>query len=350
MANIKTPKWKSPLYTKSEITKAGKIIGGKTSTQSEFEHSLEVLENWRASHAYPLHVFFIHLRRMAKDKDNTIVAQRLKRFDSILGKLKRFPDMNLWRMQDLGGCRVIAPSNLDVYDFSNLYVNSRIRHKLKKSYDYIDSPKESGYRSLHLVFEYKSDNKESAYNNNMLVEIQFRTHLQHMWATAVETMGIYINQSLKSGAGDEDVKRFFALISSLFALEENSSLVPNTPLDKDELIHEIESLNSRHNYLDILSAIKVAVNNQNKSNPFNKDGFYLLILNLETHLLKIFHYLPSNIEEANTQYDQIEQSKGNQKIDVVLVRVDSFKTLKNAYPNYFSDITSFIDKVKSYLN
>ena len=41
-----------------------------------------------------------------------------------------------------------------------------------------------------MVYQYKSDRIET-YNRNMLIEIQFRTHLQHIWATAVETMGLF---------------------------------------------------------------------------------------------------------------------------------------------------------------
>lgn len=43
------------------------------------------------------------------------------------------------------------------------------------------------------------------------------------------------------------------------------------------------------------------------------------------------------------------QEPNLKSIDVVLVRTDSFKILRNAYPNYFYDIGYFIKKVKSYL-
>jgi len=41
---------------------------------------------------------------------NALIAQRLKRMPSILSKLKRFQNMELSRMQDLGGCRVVVES------------------------------------------------------------------------------------------------------------------------------------------------------------------------------------------------------------------------------------------------
>lgn len=59
---------------------------------------------------------------------------------------------SLYRMQDLGGCRVIVDSIEDVYNSLNRYKNSRIRHILKRENDYIQNPKESGYKSYHMVY------------------------------------------------------------------------------------------------------------------------------------------------------------------------------------------------------
>lgn len=76
----------------------------------------------------------------------------------------------------------------------------------------------------------------------MLIEIQFRTHLQHLWATAVETMGIFTKQLLKSGTGDAEVMRFFVLISALFALEENTPPIPETSGTQDDILKELQQL------------------------------------------------------------------------------------------------------------
>lgn len=57
-----------------------------------------------------------------------------------------------------------------------------------------------------------------------------KSHLQHLWATAVETMGLARRESIKTGQGNDDIKRFFILISSLFALRENMPVVPGLSL------------------------------------------------------------------------------------------------------------------------
>lgn len=349
MNRIKQPRWKKVEYTRSQIIRAGKTIKNQNSTPQEKELALKVIDNWREAHAYPLQVIYVHLKNMAQSNKKIIVAQRLKRLESIIKKLEREPSMSLWTIQDLGGCRFIVDSIEDVYKYYDKYRNSRIRHRYIKEYDYIESPKKSGYRSLHVVYEYHSD-KVDTYNKNMLIEIQFRTHLQHLWATAVETMGLFTKEAIKSGQGSDDVKRFFVLVSALFAIKEETSMVPNVANDLNEIISEIEALNAKNNYLDFLGGIKVAVDKQYDNDPKGDAEYYILKLNYNTKRLIIKRYNRKQSNIATETYNQIEREKGEENIDAVLVRVDSFKVLKKAYPNYFSDIGEFIKIVKSYLS
>lgn len=284
---------------------------------------------------------------MAGTRENVLVVERLKRLDSIIGKLSRESGMDLWRMQDLGGCRVVLPTVEDVYKFADSFMKSRIRHEYKRTYDYIATPKRSGYRSLHLVYQYHSDKTET-YNKNMLIEIQIRTHLQHIWATALETMGLFTKQALKAGQGDEHIKRFFVLVSSLFALREGYPVVLGTLADEKELISEIEQINDQHHVLETLNAIRIAIQHEGDE-VRDKKGYYLLILNYNTHRLRIRSYSPSQFDEAETAYSQIEKNRKASGIDAVLVRAKSFKELKSAYPNYFSDIGEFYQLITDYL-
>lgn len=342
---IKQPRWKKVEYSRNQIIKAGKTLRKVNASDEEKNRAILVIDNWRAAHAFPLHIIYVNLRRFSGN-NGVIVAERLKRLDSIVNKLKREQNMNLWTMQDLGGCRVIVPTLDDVYKYANQYEHSRKRHLKKKEYDYIKYPKSSGYRCLHIVYEYHSD-KHQDYNNNMLIEIQFRTHLQHLWATAVETMGLFTNQAIKAGKGSPDIKRFFVLVSSLFAIEENTPIIPNTSSDMDELIHEVESLNAANHYLDFLTSIKVAI--KMEEDPVS-NGYCVMTLNYEINQLTIKRFNSSEIEQANNYYTALESKRTSEKTDTVLVRVSSFSELKSAYPNYFSDISEFVARVKEYLN
>ncbi len=342
MNQKQTEKWEVPRYSKSQINKAGFVIADPTSPKDEREKAITILNNWRAAHAYPLQVICSNLRKRNPD---AIVVQRLKRLESIMGKLERFPDMNLYRMQDLGGCRVILDTIEQVYDSVCNYKSSRIRHIQKREYDYIKSPKTSGYRSYHMVYQFQSDKKET-YNKNLLIEIQFRTKLQHIWATAVEMMGIYTKSNLKSSQGNKDILRFFTLVSSLFAIKEEMPICPNTSNWADELINEIMEIDKRSNILIKLKAINQAIQSTEKIKKTNlKNGFYLLILNYKDSSLKIYSFRQSDFEIAARTYSKIE-TEFIESADVVLVSVKSFDILKTAYPNYFVDISEFIGVLK----
>lgn len=335
-------KWETPKYSNNKIKKAGLTIIDENSSKSDKKDAMAILNNWRSSHAYPLHVIASNLRRNTK---NAIVVQRLKRLDSIIGKLKRNPDMGLDRMQDLGGCRVIVDTIDEVYEALNNYKRSRIRHEYKKHNDYIQNPKSSGYRSYHMVYKFHSDTKET-YNKNMLIEIQFRTKLQHTWATAIEMMGIYTKSPLKASIGDKQVLRFFALVSSLFALEENMPVVPNTSTSRNDIISEIKEIDDELKIISTLSALKVAT--KHTHNIKDKNSYYILILNYETHMLKVRQYSLSQLDKATNVYNQIENNNDS-NIDAVLVSANSFGSMRIAYPNYFYDIEKFVKILKKFL-
>ena len=338
--NNENKKWETPEYSKSEINKAGKIISDENSSNQDRNNAINVLNNWRASHAYPLQVICSNLRRT---NSNAIVVQRLKRLESILGKIKRFPEMQLYKMQDLGGCRVILNNIEQVYASVERYKKSRIRHILKREYDYIKNPKSSGNRSYHMVYQFHSDKKDT-YNKNMLIEIQFRTKLQHIWATAVEMMGIYTNTNLKSSQGNDDILRFFTLISSVFAIKEGCPVCPNTSDDIVILKKEIQTLDRQYKIISTLQGLNVAINYDETKIKRNKKGYYILTLDYAKKILNIKFFQPSQTELATRVYGEIEKKEN---INVVLVSANSFTTLRAAYPNYFVDIAEFINIAKT---
>lgn len=340
--DLSESKWESPAYSKSQINKAGKIIADLNTTTEEKTAALDILNNWRSSHAYPLQVIASNLRRNNK---NAIVVQRLKRLESITGKLTRFPEMSLYRMQDLGGCRVIVDSIDEVYHTLNKYKNSRIRHILKREDDYIQHPKKSGYRSYHIVYQFQSDEKET-YNKNMLIEIQFRTKLQHIWATAVEMMGIYTKSNLKSSMGDKNILKFFVLVSSVFAKMEGMPVCPNTVDDYDILVDEIKKLDSNIHVLQTLSNLSMAI----KQGEFKKGKifYYVLLQNYREASLEVFSFSAHEIERATYVYNKLE-ALNDPDTNIVLVSANSFDALKAAYPNYFADISKFVDMMQRIL-
>lgn len=339
-------KWEIPRYSKSEINNAGKIIADPCSRPEQRKQALSIVNNWRASHAYPLQVICSNLRLR---NPNAIVVQRLKRLESITGKIERFPSMNLYRMQDLGGCRVIVDTIDQVYEAVNNYKTSRIRHILKRENDYIQSPQKSGYRSYHMVYQFHSDKKET-YNQNMLIEIQFRTKLQHIWATAVEMMGIYTKSNLKSSQGDEDILRFFVLVSSVFAKMEHMPICPDTDDDMNALIAEIKDLDRRTHILESISHFNVIANSSGniKTDRNEKASYYVLVQNYKKRMIFIRPFTSKEIQLATTIYNDLE-AQNNEDENIVLVFTSSLEALKTAYPNYFTDISGFVEMMRRIL-
>lgn len=177
----------------------------------EYLAALDIIGNWRSSHNFPLNTFHIGLKKRAKIIDlAAITAQRTKRLASIELKLTRFPTMTLSQMQDIGGCRAIVQTASDVAKRCESYSESDLKHTLAQSDNYIDAPKESGYRGVHLIYKYHSDRRHEY--NSLKIEMQLRSRFQHAWATAVETVGAFVKQALKSSLGEQEWLRFFSLM------------------------------------------------------------------------------------------------------------------------------------------
>ncbi|WP_428851165.1 divalent metal cation transporter [Imbroritus primus] len=116
--------------------------------------------------------------------------------------------------------------NQRLLQVAELYRKSGLKHILVNKKDYIAVPKTSGYRGIHLVYKYQSD-RTSTYNNHQ-IEVQLRSRLQHSWATAVETVGTLLSQSLKASEGEAKWLEFFQWTSSAFACVEGTPMVANT--------------------------------------------------------------------------------------------------------------------------
>jgi hypothetical protein len=348
--------WTEPEYSKNQVDMAGGIwtgaIFGSTNPDpntpefAELEKSIgrayTIINNWRAAHSFPLNTFTIGLRRKVGEIERgALVAQRIKRLSAIEQKLRRFPNMKLSRMQDIGGCRAIVNSVAHVKHLVEQYLSSDIKHGLDRVDDYIAQPKPDGYRSVHLIYRYRSDRRETY--NGLKIEMQFRSKLQHAWATAVETVGTLINQSLKADRGEEDWLRFFKLMGTAIAIRENCAPVPDTPTKADELRQELTKLSHAMDVEGHLQAYGAAL--QELQKPSNPDA-HIFLLELDSHAkhITITGYKFRDLHTASSDYFKAERSILQKPgSDAVLVRVDSLAKLRRAYPNYFLDTHTFLN-------
>ena len=204
--------WTRPEYSRTQVNEAGATLIDPERSDPQQAHA--IVNNWRAAHSLPLDRVRSELqKRVAPFGEEALVAQRLKRLSSIGAKLGRFRNMNLARMQDVSGCRAVLPSVEDVRRVARSYEDSPSKHRVVHTDDYLSNPRPSGYRGVHLVSRFEPGDEEEAVYAGMRIEIRLRSRLQHAWAAAVETMGTFSGQALKSSEGDEDWLRFFALMA-----------------------------------------------------------------------------------------------------------------------------------------
>jgi ppGpp synthetase/RelA/SpoT-type nucleotidyltranferase len=198
--------WAVRSVSKGEIDRAGRALMKLPPHDPRRETAIVVVDSWRSSHAYPLQIVKMTLLQRARKIDpNALIAQRLKRRRSIEAKLRDNPNMKLSQMQDIGGCRAVLSNNIQVTQLVNKYKEFHAKSPKNRSdwdgsddFDYILRPKPDGYRSVHLIFRFYSSSAKRSMYNGQRIEIQIRSKLQHLWATAVETAQIFTGQALKS--------------------------------------------------------------------------------------------------------------------------------------------------------
>lgn len=341
--------WVTPIYSKERVKKAGATLFDEEATADEFEEALQILNNWRSSHSYPVNTFQAGLRQKLNAMGiNGIVAQRLKRIPSIMAKLERFKNMSLSRMQDIGGLRAVVSTAKQIYELRDSYVlHSKFDHILVSENDYIKNPKESGYRGIHLIYKYNNRKGGAKAYEGLQIELQIRNELQHAWATAVETAGVFLNQALKSSMGNERWLDFFCYASSSFALVEDCAVMEahNSMLAKDifekmlEMEAELEVIKKLGMYNSLVEHLK--------DTSEQKTHYYLLELDVEGMNVSVSGYTREALPQATNDYLEREKwAKGKEGIQVVLVAAQSLTALRKAYPNYFLDTGKFVARIR----
>lgn len=209
--------------SKSQVNKAGKLIRrrarGERIDDMQYRVALATLREFRSEFRGPLIKATMGLRSVVGTEGCEIrVSQRLKRTPTVVDKLVREPTMQLGNMHDIAGCRAVLGSLNEV---------RRVQRRLSKNrpplrtFDYIENPKPSGYRGIHVVVQY----------DDRPVEVQLRTVGMHEWAMTVEQLGVRLQVELKSGKGPKPVLDLLRDRSRLQALEEAGEAVDWSQLD-----------------------------------------------------------------------------------------------------------------------
>lgn len=345
-------------FSRNQINKCGEILLSSSNSE-EVKEAEKVINEWRCNHTQVLQQLNIYIDEffVKQNVKYSFSSKRIKRMTSIKDKLDENEDMRLGGLQDIGGLRYVFESIDDVESaYRKLKDIDMPNFTLKKFYDYIESPKLSGYRSIHIVYKYTSEDERYS---GLQVELQLRTRLQHCWATAVETGELITSHALKSSLGDESWLTFFKLVGALFALKEQRNLPLWCTVKKEdsgkriisqEIKEKIKAINDKNQFLNQLYGFQSTINvaEQNKY----PDDYYLIENDTEKKWVEFTTYRADEYKKACDAYQNKEEyiEMNNLKRAVVLVSVDDIKVLRDAYPSYFYDSKLFINSVESMIN
>ena len=339
-----------PEFSRTRVGAAGAARIDPANSLSDLRRARTIVNNWRTAHSLPLDRVRMDLEeRVVPLVEDALVAQRLKRLSSIDAKLRRFRNMDLARMQDVGGCRAVFPSVDAVRRVAN-YAEHPSRHRVGHIDDYLTKPRSNGYRGIHLVSRFQpGDDEEETYAGTR-IELQLRSRFQHDWAAAVETVGTFSVQALKSSEGDEGWLRFFALMASEIAFSEECPLVPETADRRDILRRELtaaigtlDAVARLEGYRQPLKVLEGHVRNG------QAEYFHLVAESWPDGTVRVRwnEYARDEHEEAIRAFEEVEAATEHFPGDeTVLVRTASVDALRNAYSSYFADTRAFVTELE----
>lgn len=350
-------------FSRAAIDRAGRTLLREDISPEAADAAWEALANWRSVHAFPLNTVTMDLRQKVKRvARGALVVQRLKRARSMLAKLSKESSMRLTQMQDIGGCRAVVGSINEVYAIRDQYRQSRSLHEFVAEDDYIANPKPSGYRSLHLIYRFKS--KGHPQYNRLMLEVQLRTVTQHAWATAVETVSAVIGQALKASEGERNWLLYFQNAGTALEYTENSTLAAQRGVTRGTIARELQRLGKQLDVRNKLSAYRDALKATERSGS-KEAAYFLLVLLPDQHELQIRSFSRRQAEEAYREYERYERllplhPPGKQLplfpelsdysgAQAVLVGADSLRSIRESYPNYYLDTKVFLEKIEQFV-
>jgi putative GTP pyrophosphokinase len=245
-----------PGGSKSRVNRAGDAVRSDSATAED----LQIIDEWRTAHKVVLNTFQAILRYYAK-RANVVIGQRHKRKKTIYDKLTRLPSMQLARMDDVAGCRLIFESITELNDFRAEFHKANFRHVKQNAvekYDYIASPKATGYRGIHDVYSYDVKSVSGARYKGLLIELQYRTFHQHAWATAVEIVGFITASEPKFQRGDHRYEEAMSYASEIVARAYEGGASCHGNLSNQDVVNKFRALDGQLGLMSKLSTLSAA--------------------------------------------------------------------------------------------
>lgn len=319
-------------YSKKQIRRAGDNLAAGSLSGTEKLEALQIVGHWRAAHIEPLRKTLSMLEEVCGQDESTILVSRLKRIDTIINKLSR-PGYNfiLTTLRDIAGCRLIVQTDDDVRRIAEAIQATGQCREVK---DYMQEPKQSGYRGIHLVCRHDA---ESYGYEKLDVEVQVRSRLQHDWATAVEIYDMITDANLKFDNGSQNQKRYFQLASALMS---------HDVVDETSAVEELRALDRE---LHVLPVLREAMDSMyviyDKDGDISRSDSCLITVDVGVQQINLKVFSSDEENAAADEYTELESGE-QEGLVYLLARAGSLEDLRRAYPNYYSDISEFVNWLK----
>lgn len=335
------------LFTRHKLDKMGEALIG---TDPFLRNTaLSNIQKWRETHFYALQELNRQLLAHFESVGISykIASMRIKRMPSIEAKLRNNADKRtkLGGLQDIGGIRFVFNTieELDrVVEVLDGFIPESF--EVTRTRNYINSPKESGYRGVHYVYKYQSP---GTIYDGLSIELQVRTTLQHAWAMAVETASLISNTTLKADIKDDSEWRgFFKLVSALFARDERKPVYKDfADYDEERLCIEYFRYD-QYKLIEQLQALSVTVN---KDFTEATSGYCVLTIDFNNKLLYAQTFNKEEEKEAAELFSRIETTI-NKDEAALMVAIEDMNEIKEAYPSYFLDTQKFLSFLAEFDN
>ncbi|PQJ80439.1 RelA/SpoT domain-containing protein [Polaribacter porphyrae] len=311
------------LVTKGDVNRLGDII--RKEYPDVTNQTKKQIQEHRVSFKEITNKTFNDLSLLCRRVNkNAIITYRLKRIETIIGKLQRLDKKQKFsRMWDISGCRCIVDNDREVYRLEKL-INKHF--SVRKTNDYINDPQPSGYKSLHIYIE--DDKKDK------IVEIQIRNRVDHNWATLVEITDLLFDSELKEKGKDKKLQNFLYLLSKKKSLKFEDKEYVASIVKKYKYFEKLSNVFTR-NYLKV------------RNRWFELEAMYnhkfFLIETRKNEIPKIDSFLLFN--KAESEY--FKRYLQNEESNIVLTHLlkPTYKNMSSAYSNYILTVHSVLDDI-----
>lgn len=339
-------------YSRNKINVSGQALVAGPDTGFPFFDANYIIDDWRSLHMRPLEHLVSNVTKILAEAgvSASFSSHRLKRMTSIVAKLRHNPTMRLGGVQDIGGARFVFEDIDSLLKAKEIIASSTFDEFIqdRNVYDYVTlegkGPKESGYRSIHFVYKYVSDDSDY---DGLRIELQIRTRLQHDWAMAVETAELLSQSPLKAGLGDKYWMDFFKLASAVFAKREGMPVEQSfSTKNEQDFCKEYSRLEKKCRFLEQLQGLVSAVKITEQHSL--AIGYAVIFIHFVDKIVQLRHYRNEDLDSASKYYSDVEKSINNNEAAVVLVSVSDMKELQEAYPSYFLNASEFVQALNEF--